>query len=434
MLKKYCILFIGFNLHLIAFAQTASYWQQDVDYEIHVALDDVQHMLHGNVQINYTNNSPDTLYKIWMHVWPNAYKDTKTALAEQLYASKSDVMLKAGKADLGYMDSLAFTVDGQAVHWQLDAMHPDIGSVDLNFPLLPGKSIKIESPFRVKIPVSAFSRLGHSEQSYQITQWYPKPAVYDRKGWHAMPYLNQGEFYSEFGNFNVYITLPDNYIVGASGDLQTASEIAFLNQKALQTSSINNFDDDLTFPPSASTKKTLHYRLENAHDFAWFADKRFHVLKGQVTLPFSQRTVTTWSYFTNFEAALWKKSIEYINQSVLSYSDWVGEYPYNVAQAVEGALSAGGGMEYPTITIIGKSGNERGLDNVIAHEVGHNWFYGILASNERQHAWMDEGINSFYEDRYIAKYYGENIDPSVLGIGDFTDNIGFLNNKSLVEV
>lgn len=434
MVKKILIFLFGFNLHLIANSQSASYWQQHVDYEIHVALDDEKHILNGNIKIKYTNNSPDTLQKIWMHLWPNAYKNTQTALAQQLLANGSDVMLKAKQDDLGFIDSIAFNVDGQDVRFQLDVANLDIGSIDLNTPLLPGKTISIETPFRVKIPISDFSRLGHSGQAYQITQWYPKPAVYDRKGWHPMPYLNQGEFYSEFGNFNVYITLPDNYIVGASGDLQTESEIVFLNQIALQTSSLNNFEDDLSFPPSSATKKTLHYYLENAHDFAWFADKRYHVLKGQVTLPFSQRSVTTWSFFTNFEAELWKKSIDYLNQSVLSYSDWVGEYPYNVAQAVEGALSAGAGMEYPTITVIGESGSGRGLDNVIAHEVGHNWFYGILGSNERDHAWMDEGINSYYEDRYIAKYYGRNIDPSIIGLGDITDSINFLTGKSLTEV
>lgn len=433
MIKYLVFILLGFKLLPFSIAQTPSYWQQDVDYQIHVTLNDLEHSIAGDITIVYTNNSPDTLPQIWMHIWPNAYRNPQTALGRQLQEQGSFVMLKADKDDFGYMDSLLFTVDGKQVQWKLDDTNQDIGVITLAEPLLPGQNITISTPFFVKIPSSKFSRMGHSDQSYQITQWYPKPAVYDRKGWHAMPYLNQGEFYSEFGNFNVYITVPANYVIAASGDLQTNSELQFLNQKAIETSATTNFSDDLSFPPSDTAFKTLHYVLQNAHDFAWFADKRFHVLKGQIVLPFSQRSVTTWAYFTNFEAPLWAKSIDYINRSVLSYSDWVGEYPWNVAQAVEGALSAGAGMEYPTITIIGESGNDRSLDNVITHEVGHNWFYGILGSNERDHAWMDEGINSYYEDRYIVENYGQGLDLGLIGL-EGVPGLKNISEKSLTQV
>jgi aminopeptidase N len=150
--------------------------------------------------------------------------------------------------------------------------------------------------------------------------------------------------------------------------------------------------------------KTIQYKAENVHDFAWFADKRFYVQKEDVTLP-SGRKVDTYVMFTYYEADLWKEAILYVNRSVEYYSDRIGEYPYPHATAVQSALSAGAGMEYPMITVIGGSGNGKSLDQVITHEVGHNWFYGILASNERQFVWMDEGFNSFYEQAYIKKYY-----------------------------
>lgn len=433
-MRKYLfLLFCGFNILIKAVAQTSSYWQQDVDYEIHVSLDDVNHMLNGDITITYTNNSPDTLHQIWMHVWPNAYKGTETALAREFAMTKSFKMLEAKQSDFGFMDSLRFMVNGAAAGWNTETENPDIGVLQPQSPIFPGATVIITTPFRVKIPSSEFSRLGHSEQSYQITQWYPKPAVYDRKGWHPIPFLNQGEFYSEYGNFDVYISVPGNYIVAASGDLQTQSELEFLNQRAIATNAITSFPEDLTFPPSAAQTKTLHYKLENAHDFAWFADKRFHVLKGQVQLPLSQRTVTTWAYFTNLEGDLWKKSVDYLNRSVYSYSDWVGEYPWNVAQAVEGALSAGAGMEYPTITIIGRSGNARTLDNVITHEVGHNWFYGVLGSNERMHPWMDEGINSYYEYRYLDTYYGKGMDLSELGVENFPQ-VQLFEDKNIMQL
>jgi len=153
--------------------------------------------------------------------------------------------------------------------------------------------------------------------------------------------------------------------------------------------------------------KTLRFKQSNVHDFGWFADKRWHVLKGEVELPHSKRKVDTWVMFTDAEEELWKDAIEYMNDAVYYYSLWNGDYPYKHATAVDGALSAGGGMEYPNITVIGSSGNAFALEQVIMHEVGHNWFYGILGSNEREHPWMDEGINSFNENRYTETKYPE---------------------------
>ncbi|MBC3542064.1 M1 family aminopeptidase [Rufibacter sediminis] len=159
--------------------------------------------------------------------------------------------------------------------------------------------------------------------------------------------------------------------------------------------------DDLDFPPSAQATKTLHYKQDRIHDFAWFADKRFNVLKSQVTLPYSKREVTTWLLFTNREAKQWLKRAHEIDDAVYAYSLWLGDYPYSQATAVDAALSAGAGMEYPMVTVT--------EPEAIIHEVGHNWFYGILASNEREHPWLDEGINSYYEFRTKAlrnKYAG----------------------------
>ena len=126
--------------------------------------------------------------------------------------------------------------------------------------MLPGATIKITTPFRVKIPSSSISRLGHTGQAYGISQWYPKPAVYDKFGWHAMPYLNIGEFYSEYGSFDVNITLPKNYVVGATGDLQNEEEIRWMTEKANETSFIKDFTNDMTFPPSDKETKTLNYK------------------------------------------------------------------------------------------------------------------------------------------------------------------------------
>lgn len=403
-----CLGIIGTSL---ASAQNAPYFQQETHYRIEVQLDDRSHLLHGMLELRYVNHAPDTLPYIWFHLWPNAYRDQTSAFARQQLRLNGTEYYFAKDNQLGYMDSLEFTVDGQPARLEYAAESPDMARLWLPQPLQPGDSIYIRTPFRVKIPDS-FSRLGHIDQSYQITQWYPKPAVYDPSGWHQMPYLDQGEFYSEFGSFEVAITLPQNYVVGASGTLETPAELDFLHRRAVETTAYLEslpvrpsegyaYED---FPPSSDQWKTIRYRADRVHDFAWFADKRFKVQQSSVHTP-AGREVLTWTMFTSTEEQLWRKAIQYVNRSVAFYSELVGDYPYPQATAVQSALSAGGGMEYPMITVIDLAGTDRSLDEVITHEIGHNWFYGLLASNERDHPWMDEGINSFYEQRYMRRYY-----------------------------
>ena len=196
-------------------------------------------------------------------------------------------------------------------------------------------------------------------------------------------------------------------MIAATGDLQNVDERKWLLEKAVETAKIEEFGSDNSFPPSSKEFKTVRYVQGNVHDFAWFADKRWHVLVGEVELPHSGRRVETWSFFTDYEADLWKNSLEYLKDGTYYYSLWNGDYPYNHVTAVEGALTAGGGMEYPTITIIGWSGSAFSLEEVIVHEVGHNWFYGILGTNERENSWMDEGVNTANEIRYFENKYPE---------------------------
>lgn len=401
-------IFTTLFLFFAFFAQAQEgYFQQDVAYTIKVSLDDVSHKLTGDISIDYTNHAPFELDTIYFHLWPNAYSSKQTAYAKQQISNPNSDFYFASDKDLGYIKDIDFKVNNYSVKWHyLTEEDTDIAYILLNQPLATGKTVTITTPFTVKIPKS-FSRLGHIETSYQITQWYPKPAVLDRYGWHPMPYLNLGEFYSEFGSFDVSITLPQNYVVGATGVLETQSEIDFLKDRVAQTEDRYRHPEGLeltdSFPVSSPSQKTIHYTADNVHDFAWFADKRFNVLKGEVKLK-SGKIVDTWTMFANETWSSWEKSIDYVNQAVASYSEWVGDYPYPQATAVQSALSAGSGMEYPMITVIGSETGKM-LDNVIAHEVGHNWFYGILGSNERQYPWMDEGLNSYYDARYMDKYY-----------------------------
>jgi hypothetical protein len=211
-------------------AQSSKYFQQNVDYKIDVTLNDVDNTLNGFEIINYTNNSPDTLRFIWFHLWPNAYKNDRTALSEQLLQLGRTDFYFSSDEQRGYINRLDFKVDGVTATLEDHPLYIDITKVILPGGLAPGKTIKITTPFHEKIPFN-FSRGGHVGNTYQITQWYPKPAVYDIHGWHAFPYLDQGEFYSEFGNFNVQITVPKDYVVAATGELQNEDEQKWLQEK-----------------------------------------------------------------------------------------------------------------------------------------------------------------------------------------------------------
>lgn len=386
-----------------------TYFQQEVNYKINVQLNDENHTLKAFEEIEYINNSSTSIKYIYFHLWPNAYKNQSTALAKQLISRKNLSLFYSKEEERGYIDSLDFKVDGKSVKVEYDAENIDICKIILNEPLRSLDTLKITTPFFVKIPDAKFSRLGHNQQAYYITQWYPKPAVFDKDGWHPMPYLDQGEFYSEFGSFDVTISLPKNYVLAATGDMEDDdAEIDFLNNKVVETLERieqKKYGGSIAFPPSSSLIKTLNFKQYRVHDFAWFADKRFNVLHDQIELPNTKKTIDTWVYFTNNQFELWKDALDYVNESTIFYSYLIGDYPYNNVSAVDGVIMAGGGMEYPNVTVIGEVDNAFQLDITIAHEVGHNWFYGILGSNERDFPFMDEGMNSLYEIRYNrAKY------------------------------
>ncbi|MEP6712099.1 MAG: M1 family metallopeptidase [Ferruginibacter sp.] len=375
-MKKLLLLTFPFLIFQSAFCQSSGYWQQQVNYKIQVSLNDADNSLDAFIKMQYYNNSPDTLNYIWIHLWPNAYKNDKTAFSDQLLENGRTDFYFSDEENHGYINRLNFKVNNVSANLEDHPQHQDIVKLILPQALAPGKQITIETPFHVKLPYN-FSRGGHINQSYQITQWYPKPAVYDKKGWHQMPYLDQGEFYSEFGDYDVEINVPAKYIVAATGNLQ--SEIK------------NGGSKKITFAQS------------NVHDFAWFADKDFIVKEDTMQLP--GKVIRLKVYHLEDEKDTWKNSINYIKNSIRTKSTWVGQYPYDVVSVVDNAANTPGGMEYPTITLLRSGGSAEGLERVINHEVGHNWFYGILATNERDFPWMDEGMNTYYDRRYAETFY-----------------------------
>jgi len=378
-LRKFiCFLFIAQSLWLAASSQ---YWQQQVNYTIDVSLNDKEHTLDGYEKIDYTNNSPDTLKFIWFHLWPNAYKNDKTAFSDQLLENGNTKFYFSNQEDKGYINRLDFKVNNITATVEDHPQHIDIVKIVLPTPLPPGQKTTITTPFHVKLPYN-FSRSGHDGQSYQASQWYPKPAVYDKNGWHPMPYLDQGEFYSEFGSFDVSITVPQNYVVAATGELQNAAEKEWLKTRASFTwEPIKNREKTSggqykttyqLFPVSSTQSKTLQYKQNNIHDFAWFADKRF-IVNQDTCLLASGKLIDVLTYYTPAYEKTWKKSVDYSKHAIRHYSSLVGEYPYSIVQVVQGPESFGGGMEYPTITVISPDDDPRSLDNTITHEIGQKW-------------------------------------------------------------
>ena len=406
----------------------STYWQQQVNYTIQVQLDDNKNTLDGFEKLIYFNNSPDTLTYIWFHVWMNAYKNDKTAFSDQKLTNGSTDFYFSDDNKKGYTGKLNFKVNNEKVITETHPKYIDIIKVNLKKPLPPHQSLEISTPFHVKLPYN-FSRGGHVGKDYQITQWYPKPAVYDARGWHPMPYLDQGEFYSEFGNYHVEITVPEKYIVASSGVLDNASlldSLKTIGKTAPEKQSIYSKPSEViklikkpsnyqgrrkivptvntTQPPAEIMYKTWVYNMNQVHDFAWFASANFIVLYDTLQLP--SKTVDVFTFYPSVQNKNWFISARFAKDGMRKYSQWLGDYPYSTASVVCGAANVpSGGMEYPSITLITTDNGGKSLDEVIAHELGHNWFYGALASNERDHAWMDEGMNTYYQKRYTDGKY-----------------------------
>jgi hypothetical protein len=390
------------------FAQK-NYWQQQLRYTIQAEFNDTEKTITGSEAIVYKNNSPNTLDFIWFHLWPNAYKHDSTALMMQIRNDTSR-QEKAMLFSPGSIEGLAFNVNGKPAQTQ---PHPnpqyiDITKVVLPGPLLPGDSVVITTPFKVILP-PYFSRSGHADGEFMACQWYPKPAVFDQLGWHEFPYLDMGEFYSEYADYSVSLTVPSAYVVGATGTLLTKEEADIYKRIGAKNAANRKKDPALYASPFKTPRKTLTWFAKQVPDFAWFADKNFVIQYDTVTLP-GGKTIDAFSYYHNKRKTPWVNSIDYIKDAVHHYSAWIGEYEYPTVQAVEGPKNnSSGGMEYPMITLITSPDEAaESLDATITHEVGHNWFMSMLGSNERKHTWMDEGLNTFFQFRYEAEKYRSN--------------------------
>lgn len=380
----------------------AAYWQQDVAYTIDARLDEEQHSIRAHQTLRYTNNSPDTLRFVYFHLFQNAF--VEGSYLRKLQGEKK-VRTQLGpreKAGLGTTIS-GISADGQAAQTELDNT---ILKVYLPQPLLPNSSTTLALDF-----VTYFDDKGTTRRRmkmydawgfkhYNGCQWFPKLAVYDAKlGWDTDQHLGK-EFYGDFGTWNVSLDLPSNYILEATGALQNRSEV--LPEALRQKLDLKNFKDkpwgeapSTIIPYVKGARKVWKFRAENVHDFAWTADPSYRIAteywNGVECVGIAQEP----------HASGWQNSAQYVAKIIKTFSEDFGAYAYPKMVAADAA----DGMEYPMITLDG--GRDPGYRGLLVHEIGHNWFYGMVGSNETYRAAMDEGFTQFLTAWGLKKIDGE---------------------------
>ncbi len=412
------------------------YWQQQVDYDIEVTLDDERQRVSGSERIRYRNNSPDTLDYLWLQLDANIFApDSGAALTstnesfERIPYSGLERMLARESFD-GSVTLTRVAANNEPLRYVVvDTMM----RVDLPKPLAPGKTFRFEIDWNYAINESkrvggrtGFERFDDGNVIYEIAQWFPRLAPYDDvNGWQHKQFLGAGEFALEFGDYEVDITVPADHVVAATGVLTNARKVLTKTQlerwkQAEAQADLAKADSKPVFivtpdeaaraaaagtpggPPRASATKTWHFSAKQVRDFAFASSRRF-IWDAQAVRVGSQ-DVMAMSYYPNEGEPLWSKySTRAIVHTLASYSRYTFEYPYPTAISVNGPV---GGMEYPMICFNGprpeqdgtySEQTKYGLISVIIHEVGHNFFPMIVNSDERQWTWMDEGLNTFMQ-------------------------------------
>ena len=387
------------------------YWQNRADYQLSAKLDEANNEISGTSIISYTNNSPDKMSFLWMNLDQNLFKDDSRGNAViPLTGSRNGAQGQI--FDGGFkIKSVKILVSNKGVSTEKEVKYLITDTRMQVF--LPqelnskGGNIKIKIDFSFIVPNEGSDRLGilgtMNGKIFTIAQWYPRMCVYDDiAGWNTNPYQGASEFYLEYGDFDVNITVPSNHFVVCSGELVNANEVYTIEQqkrweqasKSDQTVMIRSAEElKNTSNAVSQSNKTWHFKIKNARDVAWASSAAFIIDAAKINLPSGKKTMAISAYpiESNGNRA-WSRSTEYTKTSIEHYSKKWFEYPYPAAINVAGIV---GGMEYPGIVFCDYSSKNADLWGVTDHEFGHIWFPMIVGSNERLYAWMDEGLNTF---------------------------------------
>jgi hypothetical protein len=378
----------------------AAYWQQDVHYTIKATLHDEVDRIDGVMELMYTNNSPDQLSKLYFHLYQNAYEPGS-------YASLARHEIDSDSSDhYQHIEVNDLTVDGMDVRVEKDNT---LLIVNLTSPLMPGEKARIECAFStyfgpVHDRMKVYTSWGFKH--YNVVHWYPRISVYDHKfGWTTDQHLGH-EFYGDYGTYDVSITLPEEYILDGTGFLVNRSQV--LPPNLMEQIRIERFKDKpWNEPPSAilsasDATKTWTFHAENVHDFAWTADPTYRIGEARVTLENGQEVVC-YALAQEPHASRWQNAASYTAQIIALYSKDFGPYGYHKMIVAD----ARDGMEYPMLTLDG--GGDPGYRSLLAHEVGHNWFFGMLGNNETYRAALDEGFTQFLTAWAMVALEGDSV-------------------------
>lgn len=362
-------------------------WQQHVQYKMNIDFDVKKHQFNGNQIIKYTNNSPDTLYRVFYHLYFNAFQpgsmmDVRSRTISDPDPRVGDRIFNLNQDEIGYHKISSLKQDGLPLIFE---MVETILEVKLAKPILPGKSSTFEMVFSSQVPIQ-IRRSGRNNSEgidYSMAQWYPKLCEYDYQGWHANPYIGR-EFYGVWGDFDVTLNIDASYMVGGTGYLQNADQIGKGYTK-----------NEVTPKPDKNGKLSWHFIAPNVHDFLWAADPDYVHTTFQrpdgLTLNFyyqpNDKTKENWEALP----AIMDKAFDYINKNF-------GKYDYKQYSFIQGG---DGGMEYPMATLITGERNIGSLVGVAVHELMHSWYQMMLATNESLYAWMDEGFTSYASSRVM---------------------------------
>ncbi len=387
-------------------APGAKYWQNRADYDLKATLDTAAKAVHGEMVMRYTNNSPDSLPFIWVQVEQNAFR--ANSLNSYIFPQNSRFGARdfAGGADFSRIEQL---LGGGKPRKVALTTRPNETMMKLNLaePLAPGKTATIEMAWRFLVPEHGADRMGRDGALYEIAQWYPRVAVYDDiRGWNIEPYLGQGEFYLEYGDYTLAVTVPAGYIVAATGSLENAKEvlpaaqIARLAEAARSDKVVRIITADELKSGSARPKKdgtlTWRFKSKNVRDAVWAASPEYQWDAS------SYKGSYAFAYYRPGAVGNWEEAADMARMSIQEYSERWFPYPWPHIAAVEGPIS---GMEYPMVAMESKSSNKQELYYVATHEIGHMWFPMIVGSNERAHMWQDEGFNTFINTFSEARRY-----------------------------
>lgn len=363
-----------------------NYWQQRVEYQMNVNFDVKKHQFTGDQTLTYYNNSPDTLFNVYYHLYfnafqPNSMMDVRSRTIEDPDSRVGSRIEALTPEEIGYLRVNNLEQNGQKLTYELSET---ILEVKLAQPIVPGSSATFTMNFEGQVPVQIrrSGRFNLGGVDYSMAQWFPKMAEFDEMGWHTTPYVGR-EFYAPWGDYEVKITIDKNYVIAATGDLQNKNEIGY------------GYEDEGVNVKRKGKTLTYHFKAANVHDFVWAADPEYVQTKAQVP----DGPLLRFFYIAGEETKLWEELPAYTVKAVQYMEKTFGKYGWDQYSVIQGG---DGGMEYPMATLIAnkRPNGVRSLKSLIGvtvHEMMHSWYQGMLATNESFYPWMDEGFTSFAE-------------------------------------